>query len=120
MKILNLTQHNATPSQKEAGLVDLEGNELEELREIITFDSLPTFAELELASMALAMIAHEHGFENVLIGGACYFMPVLENHLKKCGFTPYYAYSKRNAVDKMVDGKIVTEYTFEHEGFLKV
>jgi hypothetical protein len=120
IKMLNLTQHPATPAQKEDGVVDLEGEELEYLRKCITFNTLPSLEQLEKNSIDLAKIAREKGYENVLIGGACYFMPVLDNTLKRFGIKPYYAYSKRNAVDKMVDGKIITEYTFEHEGFLKV
>ena len=38
--ILNLTQHPATPEQVAAGVVDLEGKNLERLKELLTFDSI--------------------------------------------------------------------------------
>lgn len=120
IKILNLTQHPATKEQKKEGVVDLEGKDLEMLKELITFDEMPDKKNLELASYGLINIAKKHGFNNVLIGGACYFMPILDKIMKDHNINAFYAYSKRNAIDKYVDGKIVTEYTFEHEGFLKV
>lgn len=120
MKILNLTQHPATEKQKEEGLIDLKGQDLKELKKAITFDEMPTIKYLKKSSLKLADIAFDNNFTNVLIGGACYFMPILEKTLKIHGFTPYYAFSKRNAIDKEIDGKIITEYTFEHEGFIKM
>ena len=38
MKILNLTQHKATPDQEKAGVHNLEGDKLEKLKELLTFD----------------------------------------------------------------------------------
>ena len=45
--ILNLTQHPATPEQIAAGVVDLQGDQLADLKTLLTFEQLPTRQEIE-------------------------------------------------------------------------
>ena len=51
MKILNLTQHKATPTQKDAGVVDLNETEREELSNLLTVPISGTFG-IEGCSLA--------------------------------------------------------------------
>ena len=48
-KIVNLTQHPATPEQLEAGVFDLTGTELAWLKNLLNFDAPPS--EFDLAMM---------------------------------------------------------------------
>ena len=49
MTIVNLTQHNATNDQIDAGVfnVDYDHNELDYLRSLLTFDSIPTIEDMQ-------------------------------------------------------------------------
>ena len=46
MSILNLTQHAATKEQVEDGVIDLEGEELAELKRLLTFNTLLSLDEI--------------------------------------------------------------------------
>jgi len=59
MTILNLTQHLATPEQVAAGVVDLLPQQRELLRELLTFDDLPTPGEVEARAEKLASLASD-------------------------------------------------------------
>jgi len=46
MKIANLTQHNSTKEQQEAGVVDLIERQ-DEIKILLTFDEIPSKKEME-------------------------------------------------------------------------
>lgn len=50
--IVNLTQHQATQSQREAGVFDLDPSQRQELTKLLTFDAVGT------ASNVLALRGH--------------------------------------------------------------
>lgn len=110
--MLNLTQHKSTPEQN---CVDLEGGSLMYLKSMITFDSLPGKESLIDTARALSEMAEMHGYKKAMIGGAPFFMPYLERALRSKGITPYYAFSKREVVEK--DG--VKTSIFKHIGFVE-
>ena len=114
MKIINLTQHAATKEQIEQGLFDLDDNS--ELKELLTFNDIPTSAEIQNRACAIAKIAKDSGAECAMIGGAPFFMSALENALKEVGVQPLYAFTKRVAVEE--NG--VKTSIFKHEGFVSV
>lgn len=129
MKILNLTQHLATPDQKAAGVVDLPELGRQQLQKLTTFETLPDDTELSDRAHAVASLAAQYielmtltdgePVNTVLIGGAPYFMVPLEIALAHAGLFAVYAFSKRQAVETHnPDGSVTKTFTFKHAGFV--
>ena len=116
---LNLTQHERTEDQFRAGVVEPIGIK-EKIQELLTFEGLPTAAEIEKRATELAVLAHYQGYQKAMIGGAPYLMPSLERALQKQGITPVYAFSERVSEEKEVDGKVIKTQVFKHLGFVEV
>jgi len=116
MKILNLTQHKATPDQIAEGVYDYENHNL--IQQLITFDEMPTFSDMIDRADELAKLVIEEGADAAMIGGAPYFMPILEFVLFRSNITPLYSFSKRVSEDTvMPDGTIQKTSVFKHRGF---
>ena len=106
--ILNLTQHPSTPEQ-EAQLVVEPRMSKPEIKKLLTFEEIPTKEEIEVRAKELARIAAEEAamyagdsdaevwITRVMIGGAPFFMGALEKAVRECGFSPIYAFSKRES-----------------------
>lgn len=119
--ILNLTQHVATPDQVEVGVVNPSEQLTRTIRELLTFDDLPTQAEIDFRAETLATICQQVGVVSAMIGGAPYLMSQLEKALLKLNITPLYAFSKRTLVERIVDGgEVVKIAIFKHQGFVEV
>jgi len=116
--ILNLTQHNATESQKAAGV--FEPTEKETVKSLLTFEDAPTLEEMTKRAEYLSVLAITYGIDKVLIGGAPYFMGVLEKELKRHDLKPVYSFSKRVSKEIEKDGKVEKINVFEHIGFVEV
>lgn len=116
MRIINLTQHNATQDQKDAGVFDLENAEL---RKLLTFNDLPTKAEIQERAESIAQLAQDANATFAMIGGAGYLMPSLESALMAKGITPLHAFSQRISIEKHnEDGTVSKENVFKHIGFI--
>lgn len=129
MKILNLTQHLATPDQKAAGVVDLPELGRQQLQKLITFETLPDDTELSDRAHAVASLAAQYielmaltdgePANTVLIGGAPYFMVPLEIALSHFGLFAVYAFSVREPVETHnPDGTVTKRNVFKHAGFV--
>jgi len=117
MRIINLTQHNATLEQTAAGV--FEPADKKKIQELLTFNELPNKLELMQRSKALAEMAKASGAEAAMIGGAPYFMPWLDLQLEQIGVTPIYAFSVRESIEKMLpDGTVQKVNVFKHKGFV--
>lgn len=79
-KIINLTQHASTAEQKAEGVMDAFDQNF--IKELLTFTSVPTPAEIKSRAETLAEIATNAGADAAMIGGAPYPMSVLEAHSK--------------------------------------
>lgn len=99
IRILNLTQHVASPQQVAQGVVEPQDKKV--VQELITFDKAPTITEMVVRAEKLVAICREHGCDAAMIGGAVYFQPVLEDRLKLYGITPLYSFSRRVAVEEI-------------------
>lgn len=118
VKIVNLTQHNATQDQLEAGVFEPQNKV--RVRELLTFNSIPSNDELEKRATELANIAVEEGAQAAMIGGAPYFMSALEDALLRKGVEPVYAFSLREAKEvQQPDGSVKKVMTFRHIGFVR-
>ena len=118
MKILNLTQHQATPEQQQSGVFDCDNREL--LSKLLTFTRQPDHALIKSKARALVVFAQMHGAKKVMIGGAPYLMSLLEAELIREGIQPLYAYSERVSEDQVQpDGSVRKVNVFRHLGFIE-
>lgn len=120
MPILNLTQHTATPAQKEQGVIDMLPEHKELLVRLLTFNELPSEQLLFQRATELVLLASKYACEHVMIGGAPYLMPYLEQAIAiDMGKVAVYAFSKRVSVESTnSDGEVVKTTSFVHEGFV--
>ena len=120
MKILNLTQHQATPEQVKFGVVEPKPEVKACIRELLTFSDIPSQIEMSGRAFELARISRNSGCDAAMIGGAPFFMAPLEKYLGTVGVTPVYAFSIRESVEKVIDGKTVKTAVFRHLGFVGI
>ena len=129
--ILNLTQHQPTPDQLDAGVINPSVEEWLVLKNLLTFDEIPSQQEIldraaDIASIAADCASGEDrgdtlGFcLSAMIGGAPFFMSALERALLDVGITPLYAFSIRESVEKAAeDGTVTKINVFKHVGFVE-
>lgn len=138
--ILNLTQHDATPDQIAAGVIDLHRDVRDQVRALLTFDEPPTAAEIRARAYNIAELASMHaspedragddgllpegdpgGFANqAMIGGAAYLMPALEDELLVRGIEPLHAFTRRD-VSEVHDerGQVEKRVIFRFAGWVR-
>ena len=115
--IVNLTQHAATKEQKQAGVVD--SNYPDVISTILTFNTIPSREEMLKRANDIVLLALISDAPKAMIGGAPFFMAILENALIDAGITPLYAFSKRESVETTLeDGSVVKTNVFKHLGFV--
>ena len=117
--IINLTQHPATAEQLAAGVVDPAPEVRGRVVELLTFDAIPDRMEMVRRALQLTRIAQDAGATTAMIGGAPYFMGLLEKNLSIRGVKPVYAFSKRESVEEVQpDGSVRKVAIFRHVGFV--
>ena len=117
--IVNLTQHDATPDQRDAGVVAVKTYS-NHVRALLTFDIIPAKSEMERRAIKLAEYAYESGCKKAMIGGAPFFMSTLEKALIEQGIKPVYAFSQRVSVESVnADGSVNKSNVFKHLGFVE-
>jgi hypothetical protein len=125
MKIVNLTQHAASPAQEAEGVVcpHVDSNPFSAaLRELLTFDTLPSSQDVADRSAKLAKMARQladfAGADAAMIGGAPFLMASLEKALGDVGLIAVFAFSTRESVEEVVGGQTVKRSVFAHKGFV--
>jgi len=58
--IINCTQHQSSPEQKDAGVIDLPEGYAERVREALTFNAIPTWKEMMSRARAVLDAVHEY------------------------------------------------------------
>ena len=137
-KILNLTQHVATPEQIEACVFEPSDEDKKEIQKLLTFDEIPTVDVMNDRANALYEILDKiipecrFGYTPhskicgtltrcAMIGGAPYFMGAIECVFKIHNVKCMYAFSKRESVDQVQpDGSVKKVAVFKHCGFVEV
>ena len=122
--MLNLTPHSATAEQRAAGVIDLADISKMKISMMLTFDTCPTRDDVN--ARAKQLVANipalqgevDHHPQNVLIGGAPFFMGALENALLDKGYTPFYAFSTQSSVEVLHGGVIIKTSIFMRSGFV--
>ena len=123
MRILNFTQHEATPEQVSAGVVEPDAHSKERIRQLLTFEQIPAKSELRLRATNCAVLASvlmkKYECDAVMVGGAPYFMSHLESALRLFRVRFCYAFSSRVAEEQMQpDGSVKKVNVFRHVGFI--
>jgi hypothetical protein len=122
-RILNFTQHVPTEEQVAAGVVEPEPADKQQVQSLLTFDELPTPKELRTRATECALLAsvllEKYQCDGVLVGGAPFFMSVLESALRSLGVPFCHAFSKRVAQEETLpDGTVRKTHVFRHVGFI--
>ena len=122
MKILNLTQHKASPTQADAGVVDLPASRSEELRGLLTFDVAPQPGDVCRRAKSIARLATRPQAggtpEAAMIGGAMWLMAPLARELRARGIKPLFSFSVR-AVEEVAQGEETRKVSiFRHQEFV--
>ena len=121
MGIINLTQHLATPEQIAQGVINLNTQEREVLKELLTFEQIPTIEEIEARAHDIALLViNDQQTGYAMIGGAPYLMSALECALGAHGVTPVYAFSERVSVEREESGVVTKTNVFKHVGFVEI
>ena len=116
--VINLTQHPATEEQEFDGVFEPQNKE--DVRRLLTFDTIPNKGVLYMRAVQLAEIASESGAKFAMIGGAPYLMSPLEDALKREGITPLYSFSERESIEETLPtGEVIKKSVFRHKGFIK-
>lgn len=125
LKILNLTQHQATADQIADGVFEPSTEVKAEVKKLLTFDShvisTPTIISRNAKDLA-NLVAKEFNPRDtaVMIGGAPFFMSALANELTAVGYTVLYSFTDRVSIDvKNEDGTITKTSVFKHLGFVQ-
>jgi hypothetical protein len=113
--MFNLTQHNTTAVQKQEGVKDYQFD-----RELLTFVEIPSTRKMIACARKLAAIVVASGETQAMIGGAPFFMSILESVLLDHDIEPIYAFSVRISEDKTdSNGVMVKTSQFQHLGFVR-
>lgn len=118
MAILNLTQHQATKEQLDMGVVELPPELKEELVKLLTFETLDNTNHMLQRAQAIVTIAKVARATSVMIGGAPFFMPILQEALLGARIYPYYAFSERVVEEIHTSDGVVKKTIFKHQGFV--
>ena len=117
--IYNLTQHQPTAAQMNAGV----GQIVDGVPELLSFDEPPTFSEMVARAEKIVGKLPELTDNTVgkaMIGGAPFFMPVLARALYDRCYEPVYAFSRREVVETTEpSGSVKKTAVFRHVGFVK-
>ena len=118
MRILNLTQHAATPEQIAAGVYEPKNKA--EVQRLLTFDTLPTEKEVLDRAVDLAVMAFREKATAAMIGGAPFLMAPLQELLGWRRVKALYAFSERRSQEQtMPDGTVRKVNVFKHVGFVE-
>jgi hypothetical protein len=102
--------------------VDLPEELRAQLTRCLTFEELPTSEELRMRSIAIVgqlMTAGAKPGDQVMLGGAPFFMEELSHSCRSVGLVPVFAFSRRESVEQMQqDGSIRKVAVFRHLGFV--
>ena len=119
MFIINLTQHIATPEQIAEGVVEPHSSMKKKIQNILTFNKLPSMELMETRAEALCYWAYTSGYKYAMVGGAPYFMSVLDPKLRLYEIHPLYSFSIRESIEiPQDDGSVKKTSVFKHIGFV--
>lgn len=122
--VINITQHAATKDQmddleskfKEIALLNPEGDMF---KADLTFANLPSSEELVKRAKKIANDSFILGASYAIVGGAPYFMAILEKELFRLNIVPLYSFSERISREIEENGVVKKINVFKHTGFIE-
>lgn len=113
MFIVNLTAYKASDAQREMGVIDVERQTSQFIREKLSFNDCPTVHLMqqradELADLAL-LLCSRYKAEGVLVYAKTYFMPTLISALSERGIKAFATYAPKSIICEQ--GKMSSRYT---------
>jgi len=118
IRILNLTNHSATPAQQQLGLVDI-AEQREYICQLLSFAKIPDVDDIEQRCHKLVGLTLQLEFRAAHLGGATYLTPQLHHMLIANGVDVYYSYSKRQSSEyENQNGEIEKKSIFSFENFV--
>lgn len=122
--VINITQHSVTVDQindlenrfKEVGVLNPEGDLF---KQILTFSNLPSTEEMEKRAKKIANDSYILGASYAIVGGAPYFMAMLEKELFRLNIVPLYSFSERISKEVEENGTVKKINVFKHTGFIE-
>ena len=119
MTILNVTQHVATNSQIAVGVVDMLTIDRVELTALLTFTTVPSYRDMVERATAIKAIVDGYSVSSVMLGGAPFFMAILETVLHYT-YSVVYAFSTRESIESVLaDGSVRKVNVFNHAGWVQ-
>ena len=119
MKIINLTQHTATPEQVTEGVFDLPEEQRQQLAQLLTFRVIPDYQIIRDRVVAIGDLVEpffQKG-DRFMVGGAPYLMQPLWAHLdQRYSALALYAFTERVSVEDPATG--VKTSVFKHAGWV--
>ena len=123
---INLTQHPLSNEQRAwanehcMAVVETDAD----TKSVLDFKELPTKEDLEKRADSIVSklgTRHPDFHRTAMIGGAPFFMAVLERKLKAAGIQPVYAFSKRVSIETTNEhGEVTKTSVLKHEGWVRV
>lgn len=118
--ILNLTGVPATREQKGDGVVDPGQGTRLAIRQLLTFEELPTPEEVCFRARDLVEIALEQRATKAMIAGPPYLMKPLEEELVHAQIVPLYSFSTREVQERYYpDGSVQIVVVSRHHGWVE-
>lgn len=117
-KILNLTQHIATPEQQNDGVFEPVNKHLVTI--LLTFHSLPNEQIISDRCNELTEIVKDHNCHYVMIGGAPFLMSTLEKMLISQNIKPLYSFSQRIVNENRIGNETQKTSIFKHTGWIEI
>jgi len=117
-RILNLTQHQATPAQVAAGVV--EPSDKAHVQALLTFNTLEDTYHMRERALRLVGVTLGVDCDAVMVGGAPFFMPTLVAVMQEHDVKVVFAFSVRESVEVTnPDGTVTKRSSFSHAGWVE-
>ena len=119
MTIINLTQHDATQDQLDAGVVNLIGEAAYKLKQAYRFNYVPSAEEKNRRVREIVQIAIDCKAEKALLDGPAWLTSALERELAVHEISAVYSFSMYPIIMTMEgDGTLVKRQRIKHMTFI--
>ena len=109
-----------TEEQKKDGIIELPAARREQVRSLLTFETLPTSAEVAGRAQQLAELAAGEGAEGAMLGGVPFLMAPLQKALQQRSIRTFFAFSRRRCTEvHTADGNVEKRCLFCYEGLVE-
>ncbi len=126
--VVNVTQHQPTSSQRDAGVTDFSPEVREELLQLLNIPELENGSEMTRRAAAIVnlcktesehWVSSGHPTPAFMLGGHPALTAIIHQQMDLCGMKRCYAFSRRESVEStdVVTGAVSKQNVFLHLGF---